>query len=118
MAFASSSGGYLHDVFNPKGITYTKENINDAIWLATWISSYWYHENSEKRIHIVQLLLELPKMKFSSRQKELLLSQIVDNLEAFGTPQVAAENLSYLLHCLFRPGQDRSSSSHSESKEN
>ena len=118
IAFASNSGGYLHDVFKPKGTFYTKENINEAIWLASWISTYWYHENAEKRIHIVQLLNELPKMSFTSRQKELLLSQIVDNIEAFGTPLAAAENLSYLLHCLFRPSQERSASgSHSESRD-
>jgi len=118
IAFASSSGGYLHDVFKPKGTYYTKENINEAIWLASWISTYWYHENTEKRIHIVQLLNELPKMIFTSRQKELILSQIVDNIEAYGTPIAAAENLSYLLHCLFRPSTERSIlSGYSQSQE-
>ena len=94
-----ASVGSLHDIFNPKEI-YTWENIKDALWLSCWIGAYWYHENSEKRIHITQLLLQLPSMKFSSRQRELILSQIVDNIEMYGKPSVAAENLSYLIHCI------------------
>jgi len=72
----------------------------------------------KNRIHIIQLLSELPKMNFSSKQKELLLSQIVDNIEAFGTPLVSAENLSYLLHCLFRPVQEKITSNRSDDMAN
>jgi hypothetical protein len=39
--------GFLRDIFNPEHY-YTHENICDAIWLACWIGTYWYHENTEK----------------------------------------------------------------------
>ena len=53
----------------------------------------------KNRIHILQLLLQLPKMKFSVKQREIILTQIVDNIEIYGSPTVAAENLSYVIHC-------------------
>jgi hypothetical protein len=93
----SSRIGFLRDIFNPEQY-YTHENIKDAIWLACWIGTYWYHENSEKRIHIVQLLTQLPSMKFTVKQRELILSQIMDNLEVFGKSYISAENLSYFIH--------------------
>jgi hypothetical protein len=89
--------GYLRDIFNPEQF-YTHENIKDAIWLACWIGTYWYHEDSEKRIHLMQLLLELPKMRLTTKQKDLIISQIIDNIEIFGKPAVIAENLSYFIH--------------------
>jgi hypothetical protein len=95
----SSKIGFLRDIFNPEQ-WFTHENIKDAIWLTCWIGTYWYHEEAEKRIHLMQLLLELPKMKLTIKQKDLIVSQIIDNVEIFGKPVVIAENLSYLLHCL------------------
>lgn len=89
--------GFLRDIFNPEQY-YTHENINDAIWLACWIGTYWYHENKEKRIHILQLIMQLPSMKFTSKQREVILSQIIDNLEVFGKAHISAENLSYFIH--------------------
>jgi hypothetical protein len=46
----------------------------------------------------MQLLLQLPSMKFTPKQKEIIVSQIIDNVELFGKPVVIAENLSYLIH--------------------
>ena len=89
--------GFLRDIFNPEQY-YTHENIKDAIWLACWMGTYWYHENKEKRIHILQLIMQLPSMKFTSRQREIILSQVIDNLEVFGKTHIAAENLSYFIH--------------------
>ena len=39
-------------------------------------------------------------MKFSVKQREIILTQIVDNIEIYGSPTVAAENLSYVIHCV------------------
>lgn len=46
-------------------------------------------------------------MKFLPKQREMILSQIVDNIEMYGERSVAAENLSYLVHCIKTiPGYD------------
>lgn len=39
--------GHVRDVFMPEQ-AYTRDNINDVIWLICWIGTYWYHENDEK----------------------------------------------------------------------
>jgi len=44
------------------------------------------------------MLKILPNMKFTLKQKELLITQIIDNVELFGKPTTIAENLSYLIH--------------------
>jgi hypothetical protein len=45
-------------------------------------------------------MMLLPNMKFTSRQREIILAQITDNIEVFGKPAVTAENLSYFIHCV------------------
>jgi len=44
------------------------------------------------------LLKQLPNMNFMPKQKEIIISQIIDNVEVFGKPPTIAENLSYLIH--------------------
>ena len=50
---------------------YTYENIWDVIWIVIWMGSYWYHENTEKHLHLIHLLSEIPNMKFSKRQLKI-----------------------------------------------
>lgn len=54
----------------------------------------------KNKIHLINLLLQLPKMKFTTKQKDAFLSSIVETIEMFGKKEIAAENLSYLLHCI------------------
>lgn len=54
----------------------------------------------KNKIHIMSLLLQLPKMNFCKKQKSIILSQIIDNIDAFGKGEIAAENLSYFIHCV------------------
>ena len=89
----------IRDIFNPEQ-NYTNESISDAIWFAWWIGWYWFHEDSEKHIHLSQLIRELPKTKFTTRQKDILISQIIDNIELFGEPKTIASNLSYLIQAV------------------
>lgn len=48
----------------------------------------------------MQLLSILPSVKLHDRQKEIIVAQIVDNIEAYGKPEIIAENLSYFIHCI------------------
>ena len=48
----------------------------------------------------MQLLKLLPRFNFTTKQKELLVSQIVDNLEVFGRASTIAQNMSYFVHCI------------------
>ena len=89
----------IRDIFNPEQ-NYTSDNINDALWYAWWIGWYWFHEDSEKHIHVTQLIRELPKIKFTAKQKEVLISQIIDNVELFGKPKTIASNLSFLIQAI------------------
>lgn len=49
------------DLFNPK-IPYSRSNINIMIWIISSIMSYRYHEDSEKIIHVINLLQFLLKV--------------------------------------------------------
>ena len=55
---------------------YTYENIYDAIWVTLWLGTYWYHDDSEKKIQIMQFLSLFPSMKFSNRQQKVIISQV------------------------------------------
>ena len=67
-------------IFNQE-VHYTNENIYDAIWVAMWLGTYWYQDDSEKRIQISEFLSFFPSMKFCSKQQRVIISQITDCIE-------------------------------------
>ena len=83
---------------------YTSENIYDAIWVAVWLGTYWYHDDSEKRIHTSEVLAQLQQMNFDNRQRRVIISQIIDCIESYGSPATIVENLSYFLYWI-KPAQ-------------
>ena len=79
--------------------SYSYENINSIIWVTCWISTYYYHKDNEKRVHLIELLTNLPRMTISDKQRLLIITYITEAVGNFGqTEKSIFQNLSYLYH--------------------
>jgi hypothetical protein len=96
VAVAKPSG--LRSLNNPPK-PYTHENINSIIWVTCWISTYYYHRENEKRVHLLELITNLPRIKILDKQKALIVSYITEAVGTFGTSTESIfQNLLYLHH--------------------
>lgn len=78
---------------------YNHENINSIIWVTCWIATYYYHKDNEKKVHIVELITNLPRMKIGEKQRTLIATYVIEAVIHFGdTEELKFQNFSYLQH--------------------
>ena len=86
------------DLFNPK-IPYGRGNINIMIWIISSILSYRYHENSEKLVHVMNLLQFLLKVmtRLDRAHRKVWINSTIEVIRIFGWDRTIAENMSYFI---------------------
>jgi len=86
----------LRPLNNPP-VQYNHENINSIIWVTCWIATYYYHNEDEKRVHIIELITNLPKIKIGEKLKSLIMKYIIETV-SIGPVEVAYPYFNYLQH--------------------
>lgn len=78
---------------------YTYDNIDYIIWLIWWNSTYYYHDDKEKEVHLIELITNFPRMKLNRKLKPICVSSVWTTV--FSNKKSTIENfknLSYLFH--------------------
>ena len=86
------------DLFNPK-IPYSRNNINLMIWIIWSILSYKYHDDSEKLVHVMNLLQFLLKVmtRLDRVHRKAWINFTIEVIRVFGSDKTIAENISYFI---------------------
>lgn len=86
------------NIFLPKE-PYTRDNIPIIIWVICSISTYWYHEHTEKVVHATSLVHYLLKImtKLSKIHRQSIVKYAIEALRMFGDYRTIAENMSYFI---------------------
>ena len=78
---------------------YTYDNIDYIMWLIWWNSTYHYHDDKEKEVHLIELITNFPRMKLHRRLKPIWVSSVWSTV--FSNKKSTVDNfknLSYLFH--------------------
>lgn len=86
------------NIFLPKE-PYSRDNISIIIWVVCSISTYWYHEHTEKVVHATSLVHYLLKImtKLSKTHRQSIVKYAIEALRMFGDYRTIAENMSYFI---------------------
>jgi hypothetical protein len=86
----------VYDIFHPHK-KYTKENVSTIICVISSIATYWYHEHSEKIMHVISLVNYLLKVtkRLDKDQRNIIVKYAIEAMRLFGDYKTIAENISY-----------------------
>lgn len=87
-----------NDIFRPS-THYTKGNIGSIIWIICNIAVYWYHDDTEKIVHVGELIEFFVKIvsRIDKVQRQLWMDYAIDAFRLFGDVSTITENLSYFI---------------------
>lgn len=87
-----------YDIFNPE-VNYTLENIDAMTWIVCSLSSYWYHQHSEKVAHVTWWVAQMIKLMKSNEESHLamIMQQAIETMRMFGDYVTIASNMSYFI---------------------
>lgn len=76
------------------------EEIIFGLWSIAWISTYWYHNEIERKIHVQYFMERFVRAQVYSEYKRELLHFIFEVVKTFGKPDQIIQTLTFMINIL------------------